>query len=183
MEKETETMNAGQRTFLLALALFILALGSRAPHASAQHPVDSLKGLEAVYTYVEKLPQEIEKEGLTRAQLLKDVQRKLKRAGLKILTTHQLETEKGQSYLHIIAAVTKVAFGIKGIPDAYAYSVQVLLRQNVYLQRNVDVMIRGATTWQPPGYFWGVVSNPKEIRTMVRGQVDAFIKAWEAANR
>lgn len=73
--------NAGLKSRSLAAALLFLGGAGGAPLALAADDTlsrASLKGLKAIGLIVEKLPPEAEAEGLTREQVQKDVELRLK---------------------------------------------------------------------------------------------------------
>ena len=160
--------------------VLLLALSSLG-FAQDSRDTDVFRGLAGVAVAVTDLGQEVERDGLLKAQLQTDVELRLRKAGIRVLTEEQWITEPGQPTLSV-----KVALYKSSDPkiNGYAKSVNIVLRQNVLLSRNPSTIFRGAITWES---FEAVgFSNPtvlqKDIRDTLADCVDEFINAFLAAN-
>ena len=162
----------------IVLLLALCSLG----FAQDTRDTDVLRGLAGVAVAVNDLKQEVERDGLLKAQLQTDVELRLRKAGIRVLTEDQWFIEPGQPTLSVIVALYKGAD--PKIIDVYAKSVKVVLRQNVLLSRKPSTIIRGAITWES-SLAVGVSNSTilqKDIRDTVADRVDEFINAFLAAN-
>ena len=160
-------------TCSLATALLCLSLvGSGAPWASAADDTvsrSSLKGLKAVGLIVEKMSPEAEQEGVTREQVQKDVELRLKDSGLPV-------AKEAAGFLYVTLQTARS-------PDAsgYSYSVGLEFTQPVLLVRDTQILVLG-TTWSL--FATGTVAQGKLslARVDVVGLVDKFLNAYRSAN-
>ena len=136
----------------------------------------SLYGLPGVYVLVEGLNVDMEKDGLTKDQLRKDVESQLRNAGIMILTREEKFKTAGNPQLYVNINLLK-----SSSPFAYAYSVEVNLEQEVALVRKPN-MRTVATTWSQGSVGIVGISNLKAIRETVRSRVDHFIHDYFVAN-
>jgi hypothetical protein len=137
----------------------------------------TLRGLSGVGVLVEQLPPEVEAGGLTRSQLRKEVESRLRDAGIKVLTREECQKTPGEPYLYVNINVNIA----KTESDVYPYSIDVVLIQKVSLLRD-----RKLTTYAVTWSAGGVGSITKEILGQLAGSVggitDTFIKAYLAEN-
>lgn len=140
---------------------------------------ESLEGMGGVRVLVEGIDSEVEKEGLEEGQLQTDVEQRLQKAGIEVLTHDEwLETPGGQ-YLYV---------SVNALPeprtDGYAYFIRVELRQDVHLARDPALKAIGATTWRQSRVgLVGAAAMPGKIRSSVGELVDAFGGDYRAANK
>lgn len=161
--------------------VLLLALSSLG-FAQDTRDTDGLRGLAGVAVRVTELPQEVERDGLLKAQLQTDVELRLRKAGIRVLTEDQWFIEPGQPTLRVGVYLYKVS-DPKTI-NAYTKSVEVVLRQNVVLSRKPSTIVRGAITWEST-LTVGVSNSTvlqKDIRDQVADRIDEFINAFLAAN-
>jgi hypothetical protein len=148
-----------------------------ARHALAAETVRStLGGLSEVNVQVEPLNADAERDGLTRSDLLADVESTLRAAGIHLLSSRDL-------FLHIATPVLHLDIMTLSLDERYAYSLRLELWQAVRLVR--DPAIRTlAVTWSRPQLF-GLVSADRlgDIRSTVRSEVEAFVRDIAAAPR
>lgn len=167
------------RTHAWLPIVLLLALSSQG-FAQDTRDTDGLRGLAGVAVAVSNLTQEVERDGLLKAQLQTDVELGLRKAGIRVLTKDQWLIATGYPTLDVIVALYK-----SPSPnfDVYAKSVNVVLRQNVVLSRKPSTIVRGAT-WES-GIVVGVSNSEdlrKHTRQIVADLVDRFINAFLAAN-
>ena len=126
---------------------------------------------------VEKLPLEVEQEGLKRDQLQMEVESKLRTAGIKVLTKEEASGASGEPYLYININVNIA----KTEADIYPYSIDLLLIQKVSLLRDPK-LTSYAITWSTGGV--GSIGKPilSQLAESVEQMVDVFIKAYVAEN-
>ncbi len=161
--------------------VLLLALSSPG-FAQDVRDTDVLRGLAGVVVAVNDLKQEVERDGLLKAQLQTDVELRLRKAGIRVLTEDQWLIAPGQPTLSVTVALYKALH--PETLNVYGKSVKVGLRQNVVLSRKPSTIVRGAITWE--SHISIGVSNStvlqKDIRDNVADLVDEFINAFLAAN-
>ncbi len=161
--------------FLIIFTLSLLNLSSFVTAYDSKVSRQSLRGLKGVYVFVENLEPQIEKAGLTRNSVRRDVELMLRKAKIKILSKGEWFDVTGSPYLYVNANVLK-------LPDTkeYIYSVNIALKQNVYPVREA-IEILGAATWSVGGII-GITPSLDKIRASVREQVNKFIKTYLSVN-
>jgi hypothetical protein len=137
----------------------------------------TFRGLKGVGVLVEKLPPEIEQEGLKREQLQMEVESKLRAAGIKVLTKEEAFNTPGEPFLYVNLNVNIA----KTESDIYPYSIDLLLVQKVSLLRDPKLTSH-AITWSTGGV--GSIGKPilSQLRENVEAMVDVFIKAYLTEN-
>jgi Cdc6-like AAA superfamily ATPase len=137
----------------------------------------TLRGLKGVGALVEKLPPEVEQEGLKRDQLQMEVESKLRTAGIKVLTKEEAFNTPGEPFLYININVNIV----KTESDIYPYSIDLLLIQKVSLLRDPK-LTSYAITWSTGGVGSIGKQIVSQLAESVEKMVDVFIKAYLAEN-
>ncbi len=157
-------------------ALFVLnsslsALDSKANRAT-------LNGLEGVGILVEYLTPEAEWGGLTKKELRTDLESRLRKAGIKVLTQEESRKTAGEPYLYVNVNVNTV----KTESEIYPYSIDVMLIQKTTLVRDPKQALY-AVTWSTGGV--GSISKEllNDLRESVGDLVEIFIKAYQSENR
>jgi hypothetical protein len=133
--------------------------------------------LMGVGVLVEKLPQEVEQEGLKRDQLQMEVESKLRTAGIKVLTKEEAFNTPGEPFLYININVNVA----KTESEIYPYSIDLLLIQKVSLVRDPK-QTTYAVTWSTGGV--GSIGKPivGQLGESVEAMVYVFIKTYLAEN-
>ncbi len=62
---------------------------------------ETLRGLGEVSVLVEYLPDDVEREGVSREQLTRDIEGRLRQAGLRVLTISEIANSPGAPYLYV----------------------------------------------------------------------------------
>lgn len=172
-----ETMTGKKWLMILVGIVLILALGSPTFAINGKSNRATLKGLKGIGVLVENLAPEVEKEGLVKDQLQTDVESKLRKAGIKVLTKEESAKTPGEPYLYININLNTT----KTESDIYPYSIDLLFIQKVSLLRDPKITTY-AVTWSTGG----VGSVGKQILGQLRDNakevVDIFIKAYQAEN-
>jgi len=170
-------MNIKKWFMVLVVIFVVLGWGSSVFAINGKSNRATLKGLKGVGVLVEKLAPEAESAGLVRNQLQSDVESKLQKAGIKVLSKEESAKTPGEPYLYININLNTA----KTESDIYPYSIDILLIQKVSLLRDPKITTY-ATTWSTSGvgsigkYILGQLpDNIKDI-------VDIFIKAYQAEN-
>ena len=165
------------KTVLAVLALLSATVVSRlVGQGDNESTRKTLAGLTGLYVSVQRIPDEMQRDGLDTTQILTDVELKLRQAGITVLTRQEWLSTEAFPYLYVNVQVTKNSARI------YAFSVDVELRQLVTLVHNPAVSTL-ATTWSATGII-GTVGSQKlgSVRDDVRDLTDEFINAYLAAN-
>ena len=140
---------------------------------------ESLEGMDGVRVLIEGIDSKVEEDGLSENQLQIDVEQRLKKADIELLTHGAWLEAPGGQYLYV---------SVNALPEprtgGYAYFIRVELRQDVLLARDPALKVIGATTWRQSRV--GLVSAaamPGKIRSSVGGLVDAFSGDYRTANK
>jgi hypothetical protein len=138
---------------------------------------DTLRGLTEVSVLVEHLPDDIEREGLSREHLQRDIEVRLRMAGLRVLTTAEIAKSPGAPYLYVaVYAITGPSVNVN------AYAIALTLKQLVQLSRNPTTELF-VTTWEGPA-LPGLLSAPRvlDIRNRISEAVERFIIDYQTVN-
>jgi hypothetical protein len=143
--------------------------------------ISTLDGIKSIYVLIEPVPREVEKEGLTTRQFRSDAEKKLQKAGIKLLSEEEYDKYKiVRSYpmarLEVITDVQEV----KGSEDLRIYNIIVQVRQVVWLGRKPIVNFAG-TTWRVQEF--GYTRNLNVVRDKVKEAVGQFITAYFSVNQ
>jgi len=153
-----------------------VTLGSFLPHTV--YGIDkreTLRGLKGVMVLVESLSKTVEREGLTARQIRRDVERQLRRRGIRVLSQNKWLETPGGPYLYINLNIAK--FDEK----LYLYSLKIELHQGVILERDKKISCPAAT-WDK-GMLGTIPSSElKTVHASILGYVDKFIKDYNSAN-
>ena len=138
---------------------------------------DTLRGLKEISVLVEYLPDDVEREGLSREHLQRDIELRLRQAGLHVLTLTELANSPGAPYLYV------AVYPITGpSPSLNAYAVALTLKQLVQLSRNPTTELF-TTTWEGPMQLSSLSDHKVlDIRTRVFDAVGRFIIDYRDVN-
>lgn len=139
---------------------------------------DTLRGLTEVSVLVEYLPDDIEREGLSREHLTRDIEARLRTAGLRVLTMSDIATSPGAPYLYV------AVYAITGpMVNVNAYAIALTLKQLVHLSRHPTTELF-VTTWDGPA-LPGLLSAPGvlDIRNRISEAVERFIIDYQTVNQ
>ena len=158
---------------LLVLALYWPTVG----FSFTADKRDTLRGLREISVLIEYLPDDLEREGLNREQLRRDIEVRLRQAGLHVLTLSEVANLPGAPYLYV--AVYPI---IGPSVNVNAYAVALTLKQLVQLSRNPTTELF-ATTWEGPLHF-SSLSDSKvfDIRSRIFDAVGRFIVDYRDVN-
>jgi hypothetical protein len=181
-EKEVTWMpligaHVGQKRLLIFIASLLLISVAPVFALDREPNRQTLRGLQGVRVLIEDLEPEIERSGLTKNQLQKDVEGKLRDAGIKTLTQEECSKTPGEPYLYVNINLNAGKAG----DEKYSYSVDIGVIQGVRLQRDPRQKTY-AVTWSTGG----VGSIEKEfvsrLSDSVEDLVNVFIKAYLSVN-
>jgi hypothetical protein len=129
----------------------------------------SLKGLKTVGLVVEKMPPEAEKEGLTREQLQRDVELRLRDSGMAV-------AKEAGGFLYVSVQLSKS-------PDTagHSYAIGLEFTQPVLLVRDTKILVLG-TTWSLSAIGAAAPGKLSLARVDAVNLVDKFVNAYQAVN-
>ena len=138
---------------------------------------DTLRGLTEISVLVEYLPDDVEREGLNREHLQRDIELRLRQAGLHVLTISDVANSPGAPYLYV--AVYPI---ISPSMNFTAYAVALTVKQLVQLSRNPGTELF-ATTWEGPMYL-GSLGDTRvaAIRSKILDAVGRFVVDYRDVN-
>lgn len=172
-------MNAHKRIILVAGVVLSLIGSNKGVFASDPDVLYNLKGVGVV---VETIRPEIEKDGLTQAQLKTDPEQMLRWTGIKVLSEEEKEKSGGKEYLYVNAQVSKTSQG------SYVCLVQVQLKELINTVRcrlpafpTAFIPPTQGITWHSRGVM-GVTGDLSNVNQAVKDGVNQFIKAYLASN-
>ncbi|MDA2927709.1 hypothetical protein MYX78_10860 [Acidobacteria bacterium AH-259-G07] len=140
---------------------------------------ESLRGLEGVEVLV-AIGEPIVEAGLSKHQLQVDVELRLRKAGIKVLTEEERWNTPGSPFL--FASVIGVRISRSETRSGYAYQMKLYLNQQVTLSRDLEKT--DAFTWHTAGVI-GITprdSLTRNIREAIADMVDEFINDYLAIN-
>jgi hypothetical protein len=173
-------MKTGKKIPLLALVVSSFFFFS--PSLSfALSSMESLKGLKGVEVLIEELNPDLENLNLTMIQIQSDVESKLRKAGVQVLSKE--ENEKIQPlrkpYLYIKINSCKLSSRRESI----AFNIGIALNQQVLLRGQADAKkCVFAPTWYTSVVGAAGRKNIQEILDTVQDLTDKFINAYLKAN-
>jgi hypothetical protein len=159
--------------FLLLLTFFL----QESAEGQSNPRRESLRGLKGLEVVVEVIEPQAERLGLTRAQVQTDVELRLRKAGIRVLTEEEAERQ-GSTYLYINITASEA----RDVPGLYSYLIDLSFRQRVILERDQSIRTIAAT-WNIASK--GVVGANKlrNLREIVADYIDEFINDYLAANQ
>ena len=134
----------------------------------------ALRGLGGVEVLVETIDLEAGRLGLTEAQIQTDVELRLRKAGVRVLTEKESQETPGEPYLYVMIN----AF-VDQTPTSVGFSIRVELMEQVTLARGFKAR---AAIWRTGAAGTVGTGNIRKIRESVGDLVDKFINDYLAAN-
>lgn len=157
---------------LTVAALTCLLVSTRTAHsAHLTRDTDTLKGLRDVVVYVELQKPSVEQAGLSRKQLIADVEQHLRPCGIRVLTPQQGRRTPGTAFLFL---------GVDTIREhgRFFYVSQLQLLQRVSLKRRPQDFT-WAGTWERDHCGKEDASG---VRDTIRQLVDTFATEYASVN-
>lgn len=166
-----------RRYVILALIAITVCMGGVLARVVSE-PKDVLAGLGGMYVVVEDFDLGAEEAGLTEEKVRGDVELQLRLAGIKVLSAEEGLATKSKAFLYVTVTTVKGE-----LHQEYAGSVEVSLRERVYLAREPETMTLAAT-WDKISIGLGSSDIAKsKIRESIKDLVDEFINDYLAANQ
>jgi hypothetical protein len=161
---------------VVALVLVLLVPGISHALTDKQKALIGLKGLKVVV----EAPPEAERLRLTKNQIKTDVELRLRKAGIRVLTEEQWLKTPGAPYLYVkVTAVIRPNIPIYAYNIIYPYNIIVALCEQVMLFRGISVE---GTIWISTITRLVEKNKIRLIRESVGDLVDKFINDYMAAN-
>lgn len=154
---------------VVALIVFLLLPGISYALTDKQK---ALVGLKGVLVVVEDIRPQAEPLDLTIDQIQTDVELRLRKAGLRVLTVLEMLETPGRPYLYV--NVNPIIWS--GI---CACAIEVNLRETVMLARGLKTQ---GSIWDERSAGFVRKENIRQIRDRISDEVDKFINDYLAAN-
>lgn len=139
----------------------------------------TLVGLTGVHLVFDEIGEEGERHGVSRARLQPEVERRLERAGLRVLTPTEALPSVGRPTLEVRVRVLRV-------PDAadfHVYSVDLALRQQVRLVRDRAIESYAVTWSEHRAVGAARAGQLGVVRSVLVRKVEEFVTAWRVSNQ
>ncbi len=178
-------MNVYQRaTFVLGVAALLVSANMRSVSSAVDGqpfgPV--LGGLKSVYVQVEPVSPETQQKGIAAAQLRRDMERQLSKAGIKLLSEREFNNFRltgSYPLARLDISVTIDELDVAGT-SLNVNLIVVTARQQAFLGRKPAIRFF-ATTWQRQEISYS--NDVADVHEVLRGLVNEFISAYNSANR
>lgn len=157
----------------LVVALVVFLSLSGVSHALT-YEQKALVGLKGVYVLIEDIDPQAERLGITRSQIGTDVELRLRKAGVRVLTKEERLETQGMPYLYV-----RVSSVVNQDIPLVAYNIHMALSEEVTLARGLQT---SGTIWHTSAT--GTLGKQKtgRIRELAGDRVDEFINDYLAAN-
>jgi len=170
--------SSGHRIIIILCALTLLLLTHTPLQAMDNNQTRrTLSGISGVHVVVEDLRLEIEEAGLTRDNIHKLAQDKLRIAEISVLNEGQWAETAGNPWLYVYAHVMKRRMVEE---DVYIFNISLELKQKVLLVRTQERTPVFATTWSKS--ILGKSGSLDDARMGIELCLEDFIEAFKSAN-
>jgi hypothetical protein len=163
--------------FMITMVFVVLSPTAFGQASDGNSERQTLRGVKALSVTVYDLDYESEEYGLTQNKVQKDLEAKLRTAGIKVLSKEESMKVSGTPRLGLMIGALR-AFTAKDT-EFFFISTVIKLRQNVYLERMPKNKVSGITTWSNTRFGINFVHN---IRSEVDAAIDTFIAAYLSVN-
>lgn len=160
------------------IILVICALLSTTTFAESERP-PAFTGLKSVYVDAPLLDPEVEEGGMNSRQLKKDLERRLKSAGIQVLSDdayNRFKFSKGYPMARLNISISYGKMTSEGL-DFYALTVQAM--QQVFLAHKTSIKM-WTPTWEVKKMIVG--SSPADIQPHITEAVGLFVKDYLSEN-
>jgi hypothetical protein len=163
-------MNPSKSLYLFMVLFLVLGW-------TVVYPSDAQSMQDVPGVYIRIYINEMNTQGgvfgdLSEQALIKQISKKLSKAGIKVLTHKKWEAEPGMPFLY-------ASIGLAKMTTTYLYDMELGLKQNVFLARNTALECT-ATTWSTNAV--GVAKETKKVYDEADFLTQEFIDAYKAAN-
>ena len=170
------------KTFFVALTLSILSATTAFAQSEEIRQRETLRGLPGVFVLLEGLGADIKRDGLTEEQLRTDVEIRLRRAGIRVLTEREAK-ESPMKPLLLITVKSLKSDPLSKLLEAniYSFGFFIELRQAASLARMPPNEFL-VTTWNDGAIGFATAKNLRVIRDGLGDYVDKFANAFLTVN-
>ena len=141
-----------------------------------------LGGLKSVYVHVDALHPEIEQKGIAAAQVRKDVEQQLMKAGIRVLSEEEYSRIKISAtypFARLELSITMEEIQIDENVSLNVFNIVVRVSQAVFLGRKPAIKMF-APTWERREMNF--TNSVADVQQRLRAFVSEFIAAYLAAN-
>ena len=170
--------------FIFVIAAMISMSGAPAFGAMTADDEDSratLQGLKgmSVSVIIENHIEELEKLGLLKEVIQRDVEDTIKSAGIPVVSEQEDAGIPGMPQLIVSLGMFISSSQVKVI----AYTIQVELRQQIYLARDSKIKTK-AGTWKIGGIGLDLLNEGMvtRMRSHIDDNLERFVRAYQSAN-
>jgi len=163
------------RTLRHASVLLIIIWASGAQAVDSEYSRASLKSIKGLHILVEDLTPQTRQMGFSKEKILRDVEGKLRLAGIRSLSQDQYLRVKGQPYLYVALS----ALHNPSADNLIVYYIEIQLVQNVLLERDPKTLV-DAPTWSISKI--GATHRIRHVRNELEGFMDLFLTAYLSVN-
>lgn len=165
------------KLLVLSLTCLLIIYSNSAIQAASEMERESLHGIATVYVVVSTSERTV-KYGLSSTLIQTDVELRLRKAGIRVLTQEEWATEdtRRDSMLNVVVGTIDIASA------SLACMIHITLQQFVQLLRKTNIRTP-ATTWDTVTI--GIISAEKaqdHIREKIADGVDEFLNDYLAEN-
>ena len=164
----------------LAVFFWLLMASSAVFAVDSDATRETLRGLQGVYVIVEEIQPNIQKyavkAGLTKEQLQKDIELRLKEVGIKVLSRDECINTPGKPVLYVSVNTHEAE------RYWYAYDIKIELQQVVKMEANPKVNTLAAT-WSMNMTGITNIGSLNIIKGDVEVLLGKFQQAYWAVNR
>ncbi len=174
-------MKTAKKISILGLAIFFYFLFSPGKSFSLSS-MESLKGLRGVEVLIEELNPDLENFNLAMIQIQSDVESKLRKAGVKVLSKEENEKIQPLRKPYLYIKISSYTLSLR--KESIAFNVGMALNQEVVLRGYPDSKSKCfyAPTWYTSSVGAAGRKNILEVIDVVEDLTDKFINAYLTAN-
>lgn len=165
-------------TLAIILAMCLAVVWAAGAFAVLSEKQLSLAGIKTLCVFVQELTEETKKAGLTREQIQTDVERRLKREGIRVVSEEECAELAGSPVLYVNISAPKMKY-----TAAFVYHIDLGLLQKVALVRDPKIRIMGVTWTRGRLGYCPERTFVTSVRETVEYLMDEFVEDYLAANR
>jgi len=134
----------------------------------------SLRGLQGIGLLIGEVEPEIERGGFTKKQLQAETERRLRQAGIAVLSSQEAQQIPGAPFLVVSVSTLRHSAGL------YAYSIDVRVYQAATLVRDATPV--SVPTWSIASIGMVGATQLQALFKSSGAKVEQFIRAYRAVN-
>ncbi len=169
------------------LTLVFVTLSSLTVNAQSNDPLEkeSLKGLSGLGVLVNVIEDSpnLERDGLTKDQIQTDVELRLRRARMPVLTVEEVK-ELPRRPILLVTLIANRSDALSKLlgENFYSFSIQIDCKQAARLNGMLNGRVLLVTTWSNGAVGMTSRRNIRSIRDSISDYVDKFLNDYLAAN-